>query len=321
MRIPKVAIIIPNYNGASILYKGKPVIKNCLDALKNTSYKNYTIVIPDDCSTDNSLEYLKKNYPYVSIIKNNVNGGYAKNTNSGIRFAIKKFDPDYVVQYNDDVIIKDKRWLDKLVEIAEKESDVGLVGCKLIYPNGRIQSTEYNVRSVPRYIGRSEPDNGQYDYIRETSGVNAALVLMRRKLIDKIGILDENYYMGFDDADYMIRAKQAGYKIIYDGKLEVTHLESMTNVDSISDRRFYLCQVGYVYFAFKHLNAPQKVNAVLHELAGAVFTIDAQNDTRGLAHLRFRNKPVWRLGVSIKAIFKGYSTYVNSKKPSHTRRS
>ena len=316
MKIPKVTIIIPNYNGASILYKSKPLIKNCLDSLKITSYKNYNIVVTDDCSTDNSIKYLKHNYPYVFLTKTRENGGYSKNTNNGIKYAIKRFKPDYIIQYNDDIIMADKYWINKLVKIAEKDKNIGTVGCKLIYADGRIQSTEYNVGSVPRYIGRTEPDNGLYDYIRETTGVSAALVLMRFSAVEKIGLLDENYYMGFDDADYAIRTRQAGYKIVYNGKLKATHLESATNPANVSDKRFYLVQVGYMYFAFKHLNPLQISNAILHELLGAVFTIDAPGETRGISHLRFRNKPLWRLAVSIKAIFEGHSTYTHGRKAS-----
>ncbi len=313
MQEPKVVIIVPNYNGASVLYKNKILIKICLDAIGKTSYKNYEIVVPDDCSTDNSVEYLKRNYPGIHVVRNSVNGGYAKNANSGMRYAMKKLHANYIVQYNDDVIVKDRHWLSKLVEIAQKDDRIGMVGCKLVYADGRIQSTEYNVGSVPRYIGRSEPDTGQYDYIRETSGVSAALVLMRRNLIEDVGFLDENYYMGFDDADYAIRTREAGFKIVYDGKVSATHLESATNPGSVNDKRFYLVQVGYVYFAFKHLGFLQKINALLHELAGAVFTIDAPGKTRGLSNIRLRNKPLWRLYVSIKAIFDGYSRYVNSR--------
>ena len=85
--------------------------------------------------------------------------------------------------------------------------------------------------------------------------------------------------MGFDDADYMIRAKQAGYSsIIYDGKLEVTHLEMITVADTTGD--FTYVKGGTFTLPSSTNISHKRLNAVLHEVAGAVFTIDAQNDTQ-----------------------------------------
>ena len=304
---------MPNYNGLSHVYRGRPILKMCLESISRTNYKNYKIVMADDCSTDGSIEYVRKHYPNVYVTRNIRNGGYAKNTNNGIRHALKRFNPKYIVQCSNDITVGDDKWLDKLVKIIDNDTGVGAVGCKLVYPNGRIQATEYNVGSVPRYIGRSEIDNKQYDYVRETTGVNAALVIIRSSLIKKIGLLDENFYMGFDDADYAIRIRNAGYKIIYNGLVKAVHLESATIPAEVNDKRFYLVQVGYIYFAFKHLGFLQIINAVLHELAGAVFSIDKPDERRGIMNLHFRNRSLWRLWVSIKAIFEGYNTYVDAK--------
>lgn len=315
---PRISIIIPSYNWASLKYQNKHLIDICLNALKKTVYKNYTIIITDDNSNDNTINYLTTNYLHekqsnIILIKNKRNGGFCKNSNSGIKYAIKKLNPKYMVLFNDDILIKDIYWLSKMVKIAEKNNKIGAIGCKLLYPNFRIQSTEYNVNSVPRYIGRSEIDKGQYNYIRQTTGVNGALMFLRKEAVEKIGLLDENYYMGFDDADYSIRLRKAGYKLIYDGKIEAIHMESASTTKEISDKRFYLVQVGYIYFAFKHLNKFQILNAIIHELAGAIFTIDKENKKRGIKNIRLRKKVLWRFIISIKAIKEGYKLYKINK--------
>ncbi len=222
---------------------------------------------------------------------------------------MKNLKLDYIVLFNDDIIITDKNWLKSMVTFTEKDDKIGAVGCKLLYPDGRIQSTEYVVRPVPRYVGRSEPDKGQYDYVRETYGVNGALALIKIKVLKDIGLLDENFYMGFDDADLSIRLKKAGYKIIYDGLTEAIHIESASTTNKISDKRFYLVQLGFAYFAFKHYNIFEKIVAFIFIIGGSIFTIDLPNKKRSIFTLRLRDKPLWRFYISIKTIVNGYKVY------------
>lgn len=310
MSEPKVGIIIPVYNWVSIKYKNKVLPDICLNALNKTNYKNYKILISDDNSTDNTVSYLHLKYPKLKVIENSINGGFCKNSNSGIRYAIKNLKLDYIVLLNDDIIITDKDWLKNMVvTIAESDDKIGAVGCKLIYPNGRIQSTEYVIKPVPRYVGRSEPDKNQYDYIRETNGVNGALALIKIKALKKVGLLDENFYMGFDDADLSIRLKEAGYKIIYDGLTEAIHLESASTTNKISDKRFYLVQLGFAYLAFKHYNIFEKIISFIFIIGGSIFTVYLPNKKRSIFTLRLRDKPLWRFYASIKAIANGYKVY------------
>ncbi len=281
----------------------------CLASLNKTNYKNYEIIVSDDNSTDNTISYLRSHYPKIYIIKNKVNGGFCKNVNSGLRYAFSIPGLKYVVLFNDDIIITDKNWLRHLISIAETDESIAAVTCKLLFPDGRIQSTTYVTRPVPRYIGRSETDTGQYNYISETDGVNGALALLRVTAIKKVGLLDENFYMGFDDADLSIRLRKAGYKLIYDGLTEAIHLESASTTNEISDKRFYLVQMGFAYLAFKHYNMFEKIIAFLFILGGAIFSIDVPGKKRSILTLHLRNKVGWRFYTSVKAIIKGYMAY------------
>jgi len=311
---PKVVIVIPVYNWLSLKKEGKRLLDLCMKSLLKTKYKNYNIVVSDDASTDSTIDYITKNYPYVSIVKNKTNGGFCKNSNSGIKYAIKKFKPKYIVLLNDDVIIVDSYWLKKMVKIAEENSNVGAVGCKLNYPNGRIQSTKYTVRPVPRYVGRSELDNSQFDYVSESEGVNGALALIKAEVFKKIGYLDENFYMGFDDADLSIRLKSSGYKIFYTGLTHAIHFEGSSTTSQISDKRFYLVNVGFAYLAFKHYNLLERIIAFSYILGGSIFSIDQPNKKRSIFTLHIRDRILWRFYVSIKAIIEGYKLCIKSKK-------
>ena len=123
----KVAIIISNYNGLSYKYKGKSIIFLVLNSLiKNTSYKNYKVIVADDYSTDNSIAYIKSKFPSVRIVKNSENGGFSKNNNNAIKYAIKKYDPDYFLLLNNDIIITQKDWLSEMVEAAESDRKIDI---------------------------------------------------------------------------------------------------------------------------------------------------------------------------------------------------
>ena len=115
--------------------------------------------------------------------------------------------------------------------------------------------------------------------------------------------------MGFDDADLSIRLRRAGYKIIYDGSTEAIHIESASTTNEISDKRFYLVQLGFAYLAFKHYNIFEKIIAFLFIIGGSIITMDSPNKTRSIFTLRLRDKPLWRFYNSIRAIANGYKVY------------
>ena len=135
-KTPFVSIIILNWNGKEITCK-------CLDTLLNkTEYKKtcFRVILVDNGSTDGSAEFFEKKYgDKIDLIKSNVNLGFINGNNMGINYAIEKFNPSFVLLLNNDIEIIQKDWLQKLVETALKNERIGLVGPKLIFPNGRIQ--------------------------------------------------------------------------------------------------------------------------------------------------------------------------------------
>src|SRR5208283_355931 len=111
-------------------FKSRPILFHCLGSLKKTRYSNYKVVMSDDSSTDSSVRYVKRKFPKVDVIVSKPNGGYTKAANFGIKYAIKKYDPDYVLMTCNGIIITDGDWLKKLVSVAESDSKTGIVGCK-----------------------------------------------------------------------------------------------------------------------------------------------------------------------------------------------
>ncbi|MEM4325816.1 MAG: glycosyltransferase family 2 protein, partial [Candidatus Pacearchaeota archaeon] len=124
---PFVAIIIVNLNK-------KEILKKCLDSLyKKTKYKNYVVIVSDNGSTDGSVEMIKKEFKRVDLIENRKNLGFALANNVAVDYALRKYNPDYFFLLNNDTKIIQKDWLTKLVETAESDERIGIVGCNLIY--------------------------------------------------------------------------------------------------------------------------------------------------------------------------------------------
>ena len=325
-KIPLVIIIASNYNGISYFYKKRNILWHVFSSLKKTAYENYKIIMADDKSTDKSVEYVRKHFKNVEIVINNVNGGFSKNNNNAIKYVMHKYDPDYIVLMNNDIIISDTLWLSKLVKVAESDPKIGIIGCKLVYPTGRIQHAGMEIGYYgARNIGRGQKDYLQFDYIKEIEGVTFAAVLIDKKTIEKIGLLDENFFMGFEDIDYCIRAKQLGSKIYYDGLVQLVHLEGYSSTNSkfvkVRLKSFYRSQVNFWYFLLKYwsmkkFNRIDRFKSILVFFLASIFSIEGLNRERGLRSIRLKEKPFRRLLLSFEAIIEArnlYKAYSNNK--------
>lgn len=326
MEEPKIAIIVSNFNGASIYYKETCILEICLKKIENTAYKNYKIFIADDSSTDKSFEFVKNNFPLVEFVVNRPNGGYAQNMNNATEYAIKNFKPDYLMLMNNDILIEDSNWLKKLVRTFEIDKKIGIVGCQLLFPNGTINNAGeledkgnyfWNIR------GRGEKYTGNYDKIEEIGLVTGAAFLIKSEVFRKIGFLDEIFFMGSDDTDFVLRAKDKNYKIYYNGTVRLTHLDSFTS-NRLKDEKLRTmtsayCERGAIYFLLKW----KKRYKIMHLLKLYLFMVfgtylsitDNKTNKRSFKKLHLRFKLIdLNNGVSfplIKRVFYGILFEIN----------
>lgn len=242
MEKPLVCIVIVNYNGGKVTL-------DCLNSLFDiTSYPNYKVIVIDNASTDNSKDNLysfKKDKIDVIEMDNNI--GYAPAINVGWRYCITKYNPDYICNMNNDIVTIQKVWLDLMVDVLESDIEYGICGNKLIWPDGRVQLL-FAERDHNDFEDR---DNGQYDFIRETSGVGGANILIKRKVIDVVGGLDEHYFYGADDLDYCKRTISNHYKIIYNGFSKSQHLGSFSYLSSKKDFIYKHQSYAQILFHFR----------------------------------------------------------------------
>lgn len=317
-KCPLVVAVVLNWNGMTIKYNGRSILDLFLSTLLKTDYNNLKVVIIDSNSTDNSINYMKSHYPSVDILKEkNIRLSYELNI--AIKYVSKKYrDVKYILWLNNDLIFTNRNWLKKMMSVAESNKRIGIVGCKLLYPNGKIQHGGMDMGIAPRNKGRGGPDAKNYSSIEEVDGVTGAVMMIRKSAMDKIGIFDEHFNFGFEDVDYCLRARAVGFKIMYVGNSHTVHLEGFTISQETSKekkyRNFKNMQANYIYYALKHLGKVGIVQVISIELLGSIITIEGRDRERSIRNIKIKDNVCARISVSIKTIFAGYKLYAHYKK-------
>ncbi len=238
-----VTVIIVSWNGRELLRK-------CLTTFyQNTTSVKCGVVVVDNASRDGSAEMLHREFPSVHVIRNAENEGFSVANNQGIRYALAK-GSKYVLLLNNDVEITDSAWLQKLIAVMESDSKTGVVGCKLIYPDGRIQHAGGVVAlRVPYNRGEEQIDHGQYDRMEFIDFVTGAVLLIRSEVVRHIGLLDEGFSPLYcEDTDWCLRAKLYGYKVVYTPDPTLIHHCGSSSSRLGKERRAFLFKKSFVRF-------------------------------------------------------------------------
>jgi GT2 family glycosyltransferase len=216
-----LSIIIVNYNTKKLLGE---TIQSVIDTVASIKYE---IIVVDNASIDGSIEMVKKQYPQVNLIENKDNLGFPKANNIGI----KKASGRYILLLNSDTKVL-KQCFDKCLDYMDMNLKVGALGCKLLLASGELDHACKRGFPTPEaslyYILKLHklfPSNkrfGQYtlnylpiDEINEVDALTGAFIMVRKEVINKVGLLDETYFMYGEDLDWCYRIKEAGYKVIY----------------------------------------------------------------------------------------------------------
>ena len=210
MSQPITYVVIANWNG-------KETLRKCLTSLfSKTANLQFRVVIIDNASTDGSTEMIQTTFPNVTLIKNTHNVGFSKANNQGIRHALAN-GAENIFLLNNDVEITDGKWLETMSGILESDSEIGIVGCKLLYPDLKIQHPGGVIKIQGGYNrGECQKDIGQYNKTEFVDFVTGAALLINSNVIRKIGLLDEGFTpLYYEDTDWCVRARLCGYKVAY----------------------------------------------------------------------------------------------------------
>ena len=219
--LPFVSVIVLNYNGVSFLNR-------CLFSLYQINYPKecYEIILVDNNSSDGSVEYVKNNFPFVTIIQLKVNYGYTGGNNIGVNSA----KGEYIVFLNNDTYVE-KDWLKELVNVMKTDKKIAICGSKVVfadYPN----NIQYGGGSLHILGGtifypfhRETPEKNSYP----VGSICGASFLMRKDIFDIVGGFDEDFFMYSDENDLCLRTWICGYRVVYVPRSTVMHFGGGTS--------------------------------------------------------------------------------------------
>jgi glycosyltransferase involved in cell wall biosynthesis len=215
-RLPRVTVIVLCWNRWDLT-------ERCLATLRaNTDLSDADVLVVDNGSTDETPERLKS-YDWLRVVRNSSNLGYVRGNNAGIAVADPASD---VVLLNNDIEIHQAGWLSRLRTTAHAIPGIGIVGCRLVFPDGRLlHAGTYILPDTiwGQQIGSLDSDVNQYSRTREVQGVVFACAYLTREVLNAIGALSETYRSYFEDTDYCLRAREAGFKTVCDGSVTLVH--------------------------------------------------------------------------------------------------
>ena len=299
----KIVILILNWNGWQDTLE-------CLESVYQIDYENFDVILVDNHSHDYSLDKIRaycageleveseflnyqiKNKPIkvlefyenettsfndfheLIIIKNRKNYGFPGGNNVGIKLALENLDPDYILLLNNDTIV-DQHLLKNLVQEGQKNKKVGILGPKIYYYDEPevIWSAGCKIswklaRGIQ--IGSGELDQGQYDYIREVEYVSGSAFLIKTEVIRKIGLMDENYFLYFEESDWTLRANEAGFKSLYVPEAKVWHKVSRSGGGMSKPVGLYYITRNRWIFMKKWAEKSDYIFFVMYQILGAI---------------------------------------------------
>ena len=210
MTSPRVFTIILNNNRREDTLE-------CLASLKESTYPNSSVIVLDNQSSDGSVEEIRSDFPEVQIIELKENRGYSGNNNVGIRAAGEQ-GADWIFVLNEDTVLAPD-CLGHLVEAGESDPEIGIVGpmvyhyhaSDVIQSAGGILGPYWD--SI--HLGRDQQDSGQFADVHEVEWISGCGILLRREAIQQVGPIDERYFNYWEEIEWCIRIRRAGWKAVH----------------------------------------------------------------------------------------------------------
>ncbi len=226
-KLPKVAVIIPHWNGIEIL-------EPCLRSLEASRYDNLKIVVVDNASSDDSVTFVHREFPDVEVIENSENLGFAGGCNVGLR----EIESEYYLVLNNDTT-HDPGWISFLVEQIESDPDIAAVQPKIMSAQNP-EVFDYaggvggllDILAFPYALGRifttTEQDDGFYDTARDIFWASGTALLIRKKALHDVGLFDETFFAHMEEIDLCWRFHNAGWRVVNAPKSRIYHHSGWT---------------------------------------------------------------------------------------------
>lgn len=301
----QVTIVVLNWNGIADTL-------DCIQSLRKLDYPNYEVVIVDNGSTDNSVETIKADFPNLTLIEVRKNLGYTGGNNRGLRYALQR-GADYILLLNNDTEVAPD-FLSLLVEVAEADPSVGMVG-PLIYYHDRPQviwsaggAVDWE-RGSTRMLGLDEVDHDQFGLApRPVDFITGCALLVKSSVVEQTGPLDDRFFAYYEDAEWGVRATRAGFKNLLVPQAKVWH--------KITPAQQAVSPLVYYYMTRNRLLFLRAIGAGFAVWWRTLFSGYMRTFLSWSVRPRWRNKRPLR-GVMLRAIKDGlYEAF--GKRPSLT---
>lgn len=261
---PSVAVVVLNWNG------GEDTVR-CLASVEEQDYPRLVIILVDNGSTDGSLPRVRSRFPEVRVLENGRNLGYCAGNNTAIERCVQE-GITYTLLLNNDATLEPGA-VAELVRRAEARRDIGILGPKILHAEepGRIWSAGGDLvvrENVGRLRGKNRPDGPAYDAPADVGFVTGCAMMVRNDVFRTVGLLDPDYFAYLEDVDLCVRARQAGFAVVYVPSARARHREASSTGGGYTRRRKFLMGRNSVIFLRKHGTPAQWAGFLLFGVLG-----------------------------------------------------
>ena len=288
----------------TVLFNADEVLEDFYKSISIQSFKNYVLYFIDNTpseATDKLLAQLNERYPLPAYeyVKNPQNYGVAKANNQGIELALKG-GADYVLLLNNDISIAQPFLLQQMADKATEDNEDIIVPKILYYGTRKLWlagGVFIHYKGTSQTIGDKETDHGQYNTPGYTDYAPTCFMLCSKNLFAVTGLMDEQYFVYYDDNDFIFRAKNKGFRIFYMPSIEVFHKVSISTGGAESLFSIFYLNRNRIYFIRKHYKFPLKQIALAHMMI-----------TKAIRYLFYNAERKQQL---LKAVKKGFKMQVS----------
>lgn len=250
--IPTVSLVIVTMNSAKFVGKS-------LDSIRAQTYPTDRLrtVVVDHVSHDGTPELIRRDYPWVTLIAEKVNHGFAGGNNIGMR----RYPADYFAFVNPDATIAPD-WIQVQVDRLDADPSIGVVGSKIFYGDGQLlqhAGAMFHPNALTYHLGDREPDNGQYNQMSDVDYVMGAAFMARGELARQVGYMPEEYFPAYyEEADFCTQIRKIGKRVVYVPEAVAWHDERHSGSGSFT-RRFLRRYHKHRYlYALRNLTTPEE---------------------------------------------------------------
>jgi len=258
--LPRVCVLILTWNT-------REEVLTCIEHAVVADYANYEVVVIDNASSDGTSAAVREKYPGVTLLENPTNLGYAGGNNRGLRYALEH-GADYILIINSDTVMP-AGLLKEIVRVASSSETIAVVGVKNLKMSD--PSTVWAAypevvygRKLLNVVGWGQPDGPEYGVVKDVEGVSGSCMLLSRRAVEDVGLLDEIFFMYHEDVDWCQRAISKGYRCVYTGTTHILHKGSSST--GMTRAGHYFLARNAIIFARRHGNLLQFLSVVLSTL-------------------------------------------------------